>query len=57
LRWHCKNFAAAWQEVARRCHATGPVWLDTTAAAIERIESRQAKDRDMEDANEVSNPD
>jgi hypothetical protein len=35
MRWHCKNFAATWQEVSRRCHATGSVWLDTTAAAIE----------------------
>jgi hypothetical protein len=35
LRWHCKNFAAAWREVACRCHATGYVWLDTVAATIE----------------------
>jgi hypothetical protein len=35
IRWHCKNFAAAWQEMARRCHATGCVWLDTVAAIIE----------------------
>jgi hypothetical protein len=41
LRWHCKNFAAAWREVAHRCHATGQVWLDTVAAAIESHNARQ----------------
>jgi hypothetical protein len=34
------TFAAAWREVARRCHATGQVWLDTTAAAIKVHEAR-----------------
>src|SRR5262245_29212192 len=35
LRWHCANFGACWQEMARRCHASGHVWLDTVSAAIE----------------------
>jgi hypothetical protein len=39
--WHSGNFAAAWREVARRCHATGQIWLDTVAAAIEDHEARQ----------------
>jgi hypothetical protein len=40
LRWHCSNFGAAWREVARRCHATGQVWLDTVAAAIKDRDAR-----------------
>ena len=51
LRWHCKNFAATWHEVARRCHATGSVWLDTTAAAIENRKMQMAeRDRDDEES-------
>jgi hypothetical protein len=40
--WHSGNFAAAWREVARRCHATGQIWLDTVAAAIEDHAARHS---------------
>jgi hypothetical protein len=42
LHWHSRNFAAAWREVARRCHLTGHVWLDTVAAAIEDHTARRS---------------
>jgi hypothetical protein len=45
LRWHCSNFAEAWLETARRCHATGTVWLDTVTAAIENQEARRRAGR------------
>ena len=35
MRWHCPSYAATWQEVSRRCRATGQVWLDTVTVAIE----------------------
>jgi|SRR6516165_8285982 hypothetical protein len=41
LRVRCPSYADAWLEVARRCHATGSVWLDTVTAAIEHWGSRR----------------
>jgi hypothetical protein len=41
MRWHCSNYAATWQEVSRRCRATGQCWFDTHAAAVEWNIERQ----------------
>jgi hypothetical protein len=41
IRWHCTNFATTWQQVARRCHATEQVWLDTVAVTIEHHKQRR----------------
>jgi hypothetical protein len=37
------TFAPAWREVARRCHATGQVWLDTVEAAIKDHDARRVE--------------
>ena len=48
IRWHCPSYAAAWQEMSRRCRATGQLWIDTTAAAIAHDNERREQRADRE---------